>query len=253
MNVRKIFLSSFLLLNLISCGSTGEVVERNRDREQEQPYRTSGVEQYFLPELPGWANTSGAGSCFKSNSFQYLDFAKINANYQLSYAQMLEFQAQYNKRRENYFRSTAYRFLKPVEEASFFSNTLQEVRGGVRLLQLPHVPVVDLIWLESFLQEEKGLEILTQMNANGRFDERPVIIFSSCLSHMRLNQWLMESGLENAGFNILSAEWLTPYSSDNVLRPGLKIELNQILGPKAVINVISPNKKNKISIQEISY
>lgn len=252
MELKKLFLSSFLLLNLISCGSTNNIETRDR-AVLDQPYRSSGVEQYFLAELPGWANTSEAGACFKSNSFQYLDFAKINANYQLSYVQILEFQAQYNKRREDYFRSTAYRFLKPVEEASFFNNTLQEVKGGVRLLQLPQVPIVDLIWLESFLQEEKGLEILTQMNANGRFDDRPVIIFSSCLSYMRLNQWLMESGFENAGFNILSAEWLTPYSGDFVLKPNLKVELNQILGPRAVINVISPNKKHKISVNEISY
>lgn len=251
MRLKVPFLSFFLLLSLISCGTT-EVKEKS-DHSNNQPYRTSGVEQYFLPELPGWANSSESGGCFKSNSFQYLDFAKINANYQLSYPQLLELQAQYNKRRESYFRSTAYRFLKPVEEASFFNNTLQEVKGGVRSLQLPEVPVVDLIWLESFLQDEKGLAMLTQLNASGRFDERPVIIFSSCLSHMRLNQWVMESGLENAGFSLLSAEWLTPYSSALTLSTGLKVELDKILGSSAVINIIQPHKKNKISINEISY
>ncbi len=245
------FLSFFLLLSLISCGSTE--VKKSETSNLNQPYRTSGVEQYFLPELPGWANSSEGGGCFKSNSFQYLDFAKVNGNYQLTYLQMLELQAQYNKRREDYFRSTAYRFLKPVEEASFFNNTLQEVRGGVRLLQLPEVPVVDVVWLESFLQDERGLQVLTQLSASGKFDERPVILFSSCLSHMRLNQWLMESGLDNVGFFILSAEWLTPYSSDYSLKTGMKIELDKIVGPQAVINIIQPNKKHRISINEISY
>lgn len=251
MTLKTIFLSSFLLLSLISCGSTE--VKKNNIESPNQPYRTSGVEQYFLPELPGWANSSESGSCFKSNSFQYLDFAKIHGNYQLTYLQMLELQAQYNKRREDYFRSTAYRFLKPVEEASFFNNTLQEVRGGIRLLQLPEAPVVDVIWLESFLQSDAGLVLLTQMSAAGKFDERPTVLFSSCLSYMRLNQWVMESGLENAGFFILSAEWLTPYSSELTLKTGLKIELDKITGPKAVINIIQPNKKQKISINEISY
>ncbi|HLW56086.1 MAG TPA: hypothetical protein VKY27_01800 [Bacteriovoracaceae bacterium] len=251
MTLKIIFLNFFLLLSLISCSSPEK--RTTNTPSLNQPYRTSGVEQYFLPELPGWANSSESGGCFKSNSFQYLDFAKVNANYQLTYSEIVELQAQYNKRREDYFRSTAYRFLKPVEEASFFNNTLQEVRGGVRLLQLPEVPVVDLIWLESFLQDEKGLQILTQMNASGKFDERPVILFSSCLSHMRLNQWVMESGLENVGFFLLSAEWLTPYSSDFTLKTGMKIELDKIIGHKTVINIIQPNKRHKISVNEISY
>lgn len=251
MMLKIIFLNSLLLLSLISCSTTGE--EKNTTSIPSQPYRTSGVEQYFLPELPGWANSSESGACFKSNSFQYLDFAKVNGNYQLTYPEMLELQAQFNKRREDYFRSTAYRFLKPVEEASFFNNTLQEVKGGVRLLQVPEVPVVDLVWLESFLLDEKGLELLTQMSATGKFDERPVILFSSCLSYMRLNQWVMESGLENVGFFILSAEWLTPYSSDLNLKTGLKIELDKVLGPKTIVNIVQPNKRHNISVNEISF
>lgn len=249
---KMLFLNFFLLLSLISCSSS-EVKSNERNSSSPEPYRSSGVEQYFLPELPGWANSSESGGCFKSNSFQYLDFAKVNGNYQLSYVQMLELQAQYNKRREDYFRSTAYRFLKPVEEASFFNNTLQEVRGGVRLLQIPQEPVIDLIWLESFLQHEKGLELLTQMSASGKFDDRPTVLFSSCLSYMRLNQWLMESGLDNVGFYILSAEWLTPYSSEFTLTSGMKVELNQIIGPQAVINLLQPYKTHKISVDEIRY
>lgn len=251
MKLKTIFLNSLLLLSLISCSSVEE--KKNTSSTLDHPYRTSGVEQFFLPELPGWANSSESGACFKSNSFQYLDFAKVNANYQLSYVEMLELQAQYNKRREDYFRSTAYRFLKPVEEASFFNNTLQEVRGGVRLLQVPEVPVVDLVWLESFLQDERGLELLTQMSAAGKFDDRPVILYSSCLSYMRLNQWVMESGLENVGFFILSAEWLTPYSSDFTLKTGMKVELDKVLGQKTIINIIHPNKNHKISVTEISF
>ena len=139
------YLSCLVLLSLISC--SGSSIKQTIDPNT--GYRTSGVEQYFLPELPRWANFSAAGSCFKNSSFTYLNFPKIKEAYQLSYPEMVELQAQYNERLENYFRSTAVRFLKPVEEASFFSNTLEQVRGGVRSLKLPPVQEVEVIWLES--------------------------------------------------------------------------------------------------------
>src|SRR5665648_237885 len=119
------FLNYLLLLILYSC-SNGEV----RQASRQAPYRTSGIEQFFLPELPTWANHSASGQCFKKHSFQYLDFTKLSKTYQLNYSDLVELQAQYNERLEAYFRSTAVRFLKPVEEASFFSNTIENVKGG---------------------------------------------------------------------------------------------------------------------------
>lgn len=232
------------LLILISCSSNG-----SRQNIENAPYRSSGVEQFFLTELPGWNNSSPYGRCFKSNSFQYLDFAKLNGTYQLSYREMIELQGQYNQKREDYFRSTAYRFLKPVEEASFFANTLEQVRGGVRHFNIPQVPEVDVIWLEGFLQEKRGLQLLSQLAAAGRFEERLPILFSSCLSNQRLVQWVTENGLEQVGFYLLSAEWLTPYGSDNLLKAGLQIEIKEILHPNVKVRVLTPNKK--ISTDEL--
>jgi hypothetical protein len=122
------YLNFLVLLTLISCGSS----ETKKEFDPSFTYTTSGVEQFFLPELPAWANYSAPGACFKSRSFYYMDFKRLNDAYQLTYAQMVELQAQYNERLENYFRSIELRFVKPVEEASFFSNSLEQVRGGVR-------------------------------------------------------------------------------------------------------------------------
>lgn len=244
MALKQKSLSFLALLTLISC-----TTDSSRQSIKDTPYRTSGVEQFFLAELPGWKNSSAFGKCFKSNSFQYLDFAKLNVTYQLSYREMIELQGQYNQKREDYFRSTAYRFLKPVEEAAFFSNTLEQVRGGVKHFHIPDVREVDVIWLEGFLQEEKGLQRLSQMAAAGLFDERLTILFSSCLSNQRLVQWVTESGLEQVGFYLLSAEWLTPYGGDLTLKTGLHIEIKQLLNPGVKVKLVTPNEK--ISTNEI--
>jgi hypothetical protein len=232
------FLLYSALLALISCG--GGEVKRNIE---ETSYRTSGVEQFFLPELPAWANSSPSGRCFKSSSFHYMDFAKLSKNYQLSYGEMVELQAQYNDRLESYFRSTAVRFLKPVEEASFFANTLEQVRGGVRQLKLPPVDEVDVIWLDGYIADNKVAD-LKAMAKSGKFDERLPILFSACLSKQALSNWLSEQNLDQIGFYLLSAEWLNPYTSQLTLKPRLRVEINKLVNRAIKINVIHPQSND---------
>lgn len=228
------FLSCLVLLALISCGTPG--LKKNMDTSPS--YRTSGLEQFFLPELPQWANVSPAGGCFKTSSFVYLNFPKLNEAYQLNYLQMIELQAQYNERLENYFRSTAVRFLKPMEEASFFSNTLEQVRGGVRSLKIPAVKEVEVIWLESFTVEE-----IKKLAKSERFNEKIPILFSSCHSKQSLTQWIAQEQLEDVGFHTLTAEWLSPYSSHFELKAGLRVDLLELLGKDVKATFTSPKNK----------
>lgn len=231
------YLNFFLLLGLISC-SNGAI----RDLPQATPYRTSGLEQFFLPELPTWANFSASGQCFKKHSFHYLDFSKLNSTYQLSYVELVELQAQYNERLEAYFRSSAVRFLKPVEEAAFFSNTLEQVRGGVKHFKIPEaVTDVDIIWLDGYIAANQVRE-LQKMNELGRFDERAPVLFTSCLSRQDLNQWLIENDLDQVGFYSLTAEWLNPYGSDLTQKPGLRLEIKKMMNEKVKIRFISPRE-----------
>jgi hypothetical protein len=232
------FLLYSALLALISCG--GGEVKRNIE---ETSYRTSGVEQFFLPELPAWANSSPSGRCFKSSSFHYMDFAKLSQNYQLTYPEMVELQAQYNDRLESYFRSTAVRFLKPVEEASFFANTMEQVRGGVRQFKLPNVNEVDVIWLDGYIADNKVAD-LKAMAKSGKFDERLPILFSACLSKQALSNWLSEQNLEQVGFYLLSAEWLNPYTSQLALKPRLRVEIKKLVNREIKINVIHPQSSD---------
>ncbi|GEM_PF-1271791 len=232
------YLKSLVLLTLVSCSLTNNKADIER-----VGYQTSGVEQYFLPELPAWINHSSEGKCFKTNSFHYLDFPKIAVSYQLNYVQLIELQALYNDRLEEYFRSTTSRFLKPVEEASFFSNSMEQVRGGVRKFNIPEsVREVDVVWLEGFIKEKKIADLLA-MGKSEQFNERLPILFSSCLSKSALNQWIKENGLENVGFYLLSSEWLTPYAGDLKLKPGLQIEITKLISSKIKINIVTPSPK----------
>lgn len=228
------YLNFLVLLALTSCGSS----PTKQDIDLNTGYRTSGVEQFFLAELPKWGNFSAQGECFKTSSFTYFNFPKLKEAYSLNYSQMIELQAQYNEKLENYFRSTAVRFLKPVEEASFFSNTLEQVRGGVKSLKLPPVREVEVIWLESYSAEE-----IKKLAKAERFNERLPILFSSCHSKQSLNQWIASEQLEDVGFYTLTAEWLSPYHSSGEMKAGLKLELAELFGKN--IKVVMNSYKNK--------
>jgi hypothetical protein len=230
------FLIYSLLLSLISCGS-GEVKKNMND----VTYQTSGVEKYFLAELPAWANFSETGSCFKSSSFTYLDLPKVSGAFGLSYLEMLELQAQYNDRVETYFRSTTARFLKPVEQAGIFSNTLEQVKGGVRQLRLPDAREVDLIWLDSFIQKNKMNE-LKKMAKEGKFFDRLPVVVSTCLSRQEMEKWVSESNFDQLGFYLISAEWFTPYDIQMKLEPGLRINLRQIFKKETKFFLVAPEK-----------
>jgi hypothetical protein len=230
-------LSYLVLLALISCGSS--VVKK--EMEDVSSYRTSGVEQFFLTQLPTWNNISVQGQCFKKSSFYYLDFSKLEEAYQLTYPEMIELQAQYNDRLETYFRSAAVRFVKPVEEASFFSNTLEQVRGGVRSLKIPEVNEVQVIWFEGLTTEE-----IKKIARSEELNEKLPILFSSCHSKQSLTQWLMYEKLDDVGFHLITAEWLSPFSSQSILTPGLRLELAELLNKKIKISVIK-NQQNQRS------
>lgn len=229
------YLSYLVLLAIFSCSGQGI---KQTSIDPETGYRTSGVEQYFLPELPKWSNFSAPGECFKTSSFTYLNFPKIKDAYQLSYPQMIELQAQYNEKLQNYFRSTAVKFLKPVEEASFFSNTMEQVRGGVKSFKLPPVTEVEVIWLEGF-----SLSELKALARSERFNEKLPILFSSCHSKQGLTQWIAEHQLENVGFNIISAEWLSPFNSKAELKAGLHLELQELVGKNIKVKMTSSKNK----------
>src|SRR5690606_28627436 len=149
-------------------------------------------------------------------------------------------QAQYNKRLENYFRTVTVKFVKPMEEAAFFSNTLENVRGGVRSFKVPaEAKKVDIIWLDRYIAQDK-IDEIHEMQKSGRFDERLPVIFSACLSQEDLNQGLVEYSLYNYSFYGITAEWLAPFGSDLGPKAAPQIEIQKLFGKDVKIEFIRP-------------
>ena len=95
----------------------------------------------------------------------------------------------------------------------------------------------------------QSLEQLKKLAKDGRFDQRLPVLFSSCHSRQSLTQWLSENDLDSVGFHLLTAEWLSPYTSAGPLHAGLKIEISELLGKEIKYTLLKSELLNNQPIE----
>ncbi len=205
----------FLLLVLTSACSTGPDYKTPPELTI---YRGNGIEQFFLPELPKWINRSSTGQCFRQFSVKYIDQSKIKLIHQLSYPESIELQVQLNQKLEEYFRNTTAKFLRPVEEAALFANTLEQVKAGVKALQLPAVSQIELIWIDDYIQKNKEADFINWANSS-QFTENLPVLVSLCKTSTELKKWAQDRNVDSVGLYYAGFEWMSPFDKEQELAP----------------------------------
>lgn len=214
----------FLFLFLFFACSSGT----KRETEISVPaFQTAGVEQYFLPDLPLWANGSRSGACFRKFSVHFLDFKRIHEIYQLPFRDMLELQWQFNSKVSERLYSSPVTTLTPREEANLFLASLEQVRAGVKELRSPEVPIVNLILWEEFQGENEALlkKQLRRILDNGDY----ILLLSVCENFNKMEAWIEKNDFDESGLDIVSAEMLTPFISATEVYPGLTMNVQELL------------------------
>jgi hypothetical protein len=118
----------FLFLILISCA--GEQAKK----ELNEVYIPSGAEQYFLANLPHWANVSTAADCRREKNVRFFDFYKMNKSYNLGYEQLLQFQLLYNHELLSQLKNASKNIETKIrDEEVLFFNILEKIQGGSTL------------------------------------------------------------------------------------------------------------------------
>jgi len=230
-------------MTLVGCSSSPE------KKEVSEAYYSSGVEKFFLPEIPTWANFSTYGHCYKSDSILYLDFSKIKVEHGLNYKQMIELQALYHHKRMNYFEEVDKKFLKPVEELAFFANSLEQVKAKDGLIKSYDSKKINIIWLESFLKNHE-VNQLTSLIEEDRFIEFPTILFSSCRSRTNLENFLDSYDVDHESLILLGPEMLTSFNAEGEKKPALEVNLNQLFGDDTKFELFSvENKESNIELK----
>ncbi|MFP5458305.1 MAG: hypothetical protein ACLGG7_06195 [Bacteriovoracia bacterium] len=185
------------------------------------PYQTSGVEQFFLPELPSWANGNVNAACMRDVSIRFLDHAPLEKLHALDFRQRVEVQTQFNRKwRERYSAET--KSLSPQEEAVLLLETLEQVKGGLTELRYPSTGPIHLVWWDQLYLRANAPSWLAKLADEGT----PIVLVSLCRDGLALEKWVAEQKLDELGLFYFGAESLAPYDADGSQRPGPVAPLN---------------------------
>lgn len=195
-------------------------------------YVSSGIEQYFLTNLPFWANFSTSGKCFRKKPIRFLNFENIKKSYNLKYEQMVHLQHMLNKKLYAYKTSSGQNQLSPKDESYIFHNAYQRVVAKSFDFTPPKFKTVSVVWIDPFLNDFKKIK--------NTFKKRKVleghpIILSHCLSSYELEELAQKLKLDEIGIKYLSAEMLNNYSVNIEKMTSFSFNISDILKDKNII------------------
>ncbi len=206
-----------MLLLLSACSSSVP-----DDDGSPAPFQGAGHEQFFLPELPHWANGSVAGRCQRAFSVRYLDYVALEKVHGLQYPSRVELQAQFNRRWRERFVGKTTLLLTPQEEAALFLEILGQVKGGLRELRFPVGVPFQLVWWDDLQARADFKAWLSRLADEGG----AVVLLSLCEGSDGLEAWANQEGLGQLGLFTLGAEVLGPQRPDGTVLAGTVMPLD---------------------------
>lgn len=208
----------FLPLFLAACSS---VPLPDPTQQSIPPFQGAGIEQFFLPELPNWANGSVGGHCHRDTSVRYLDYAALERIHGLDFTSRVELQTQYNRKWQAKLNGKDVMGVSPQEEAAMFNETLEQIRGGLRELRFPAEGPIHLVWWES-LQPGKNFKTwLKKLADRGE----AIVLVGLCTSTSALDAWLEEQDMNELGIFSFGTETMGPMLADGTIMAGTSMPL----------------------------
>lgn len=214
---------------LVSCSTPGpEMVEEER---LEGIYRSSGIEQFFLVDLPHWANFSKAGQCHRQNNIRYLHFENLNKSYNLNYTQIIHLQHMFNRKLYAYKASASSNEIPFKDESFVFYNVYQQVLGASYDFTPPKFKKVSVVWVDPFLKDQKKLKKI--INSERVLEGHPVLL-SHCLTSYQLEELAQKLEVDKLGVKFISADMLSIYNNELSKDYDFALNLNEILKNKEI-------------------
>lgn len=208
------------LLTLSSCSTPGG------SEFAVDPYQSGGTEQFWLAELPNWANGNVSAQCARDFSAHFVNHDALEKIHGLSYAQRVELQAHFNRQLRLKYGS---KLLTPREESALFLQSMEQVKAGIREFNYPNRGNVHLVWWDQIHKKESSTRWLRKLAQTGD----PIILLSLCLDSTQLENWVNQSELSEVGLFSFGFESLT-----NLTKSG-----EPVFGLTLPIDVLFPQER----------
>ncbi len=214
--MRKMFLmGAIALLSLSGCSS-----KNLKPREVEQYYTSTGVQKYFLSDIPEWANFSQSSGCFRGKGIRYFDVDALMKSFSLKYNEALQIQGAYNEEFLAMKKNPKVTLTLKDEEVIFFKAS-DKVNSKINFFDAPTFKEVHLIWLDEALLGKKQEDRLRAFLQSSVHDTGVPVLVSACLTKEEA-----EEKFPGMALKIISAELFSIYDVNGVRQPGLHVNVN---------------------------
>lgn len=223
----------FILLTLLvlsSCTNSRSIKRRNLDHL----YIGGAQEQYFLADLPTWANFSSISKCRISTSVKYLNFSNLYRSYGLSYEKLIQFQYMFNKNISDFKKESDKTDIILQDEAFIFFNTQEKILGGAKQFLKPNYEKVNVFWIDPALADSNLKEkLISKLKSKEGQDGYPIFL-TRCLDHESVDKFIKDNKIDNLGIRYLPTSMFTPYNTFMTLGYKFELDLSLVLQDKDI-------------------
>ena len=233
-----------LTLVILTAGCSTPSSNSLQPRSIEDYYVTTGVEKYFLTDLPSWANFDQKASCFRTTTIRYFDIEALMKSYGLSYNKALQVQSSYNEEFNQFRKTEAKHQITLKEEELLFYKVSEKVTSKIVFFDPPTFKRVNLVWLDETLGDIKKIKKLKAFLNSKTMENGVPVLVSFCLTKEEI-----ENQFPDLSLKMITAELFSVYDSKGVRTPGFKIDLDQFFSKDQQLNFYT--QKNLVPTDEV--
>lgn len=233
--MKNVFLSLMVVSVLAGSCSSGL-----KPRSVDQYYTSTGVEKYFLSDLPEWANYSVSAGCFRASGIRYFDIDALMKSYSMSYSDAIQIQATFNEEYLNLKKQPGVNVGLKEEELVFFRAS-ERVNNKIKFFEAPTFKQVHLIWLDEALKGKKQEDKLKNFLQSSVQDSGFPVLVSACLTKSEI-----EAKFPNVAIKAISSEMFSIYDNNGVRQPSIHTQLEAFFRPEQKLIFYSQEAKKSL-------
>lgn len=223
---------AFTILSVISSCTSGL-----KPRTVEQFYSSTGIEKYFLSDIPEWANFSQSAGCFRTKGIRYFDINAMMKSYSMKYAEAVQVQAAFNEEYLALKKQHDVTITLKDEEILFFKAS-ERVGSKINFFDAPTFKQIHLIWLDEALKGKKEEDRLRNFLSSSTQDNGFPVLVSACLTKNEI-----EAKFPNLSIKMISAEMFSIYDEEGARLPNLHLRIDTFFKPDQKIIFYMQEKK----------
>ncbi|MCK5882716.1 MAG: hypothetical protein KAG61_03430 [Bacteriovoracaceae bacterium] len=238
--MNKLLIISILLL-AFGCQTTRDngMKRRNLGRY----YVSSGIERFFMGDIPQWVNVSRSGSCKRQSEIKFINLPKLQNNFQLNYRDAIQFQYYLNLERHSKMEFYNSEFLMLKDEEIIFYDVSDRIQSGIFAFKSPKFKRVNLVWIDPVLDSKEKMNDLVRLMRSKSMDLGHPVFISLCMDHRALKRFINSKKVFGDNILMIPFDMFSVFDSEKKQQLGFQLEVERLLRKDQDIHLYIPAKE----------